>query len=138
MLNIYSLIVRPLFPCFLHHYCLQILYTTNFLTEMFLVTVLANIVHKQLLKVIMGNGAGHAMMTHTTQKRMSNRSTPSLPAAPAGLAGHSYTVDSHWSGSHRGGDQHTQQCSHDNTGCKWYHWHRSPGGMKPHTAVHSV
>ena len=29
----FSLIVRPLFPCFLHHYCLQVLYATNFLKE---------------------------------------------------------------------------------------------------------
>ena len=35
----FSLIVIPLFPCFLHHYRLQILYTTIFLIErMFLVT----------------------------------------------------------------------------------------------------
>ena len=29
----FSLIIQPLFPSFLHHYCLQILYTTNFLIE---------------------------------------------------------------------------------------------------------
>ena len=29
----FFLIIQPLFPCFLHHYCLQILYTTNFLIE---------------------------------------------------------------------------------------------------------
>ena len=28
-------IVDPLFPSFLHHHCLQILYTTNFLRECF-------------------------------------------------------------------------------------------------------
>ena len=27
------IIVAPLFPSFLHHHCLQILYTTNFLRE---------------------------------------------------------------------------------------------------------
>ena len=29
----FFLIIQPLFPCFLHHYCLQIIYTTNFLKE---------------------------------------------------------------------------------------------------------
>ena len=29
----FSLIIRPLFPSFLHHHCLQILYATNFLIE---------------------------------------------------------------------------------------------------------
>ena len=33
VLNILFLINRILFPCFLHHYCLQILYTTNFLIQ---------------------------------------------------------------------------------------------------------
>ena len=29
----FRIIVDPLFPSFLHHHCLQILYTTNFLRE---------------------------------------------------------------------------------------------------------
>ena len=33
VLNIGIIIVNPLFPFFLHHHCLQILYTTNFLRE---------------------------------------------------------------------------------------------------------
>ena len=39
---LHSLIVRPLFTCLLHHYCLHILYTTNFLIKMFLIDCMVN------------------------------------------------------------------------------------------------
>ena len=34
----FSLIIRPLFPSFLHHHCLQILYATNILIENVFIT----------------------------------------------------------------------------------------------------
>ena len=46
----FSLIIRPLFPSFLHHHCLQILYATNFLIEnVFYLLVSLIFVHTRLL-----------------------------------------------------------------------------------------
>ena len=48
VLNIGIIIVsplNPLFPFFLHHHCLQILYTTNFLRENVFYILLTNVHH---------------------------------------------------------------------------------------------
>ena len=46
----FSLYIRPLFPSFLHHPCLQILYATNFLIEnVFYLLVSLIFVHTRLL-----------------------------------------------------------------------------------------
>ena len=61
----FPLIVRPMFPCFLHHYCLPILYITNFLIENVLLALwilFITIVTQRTLTPI-GLKAGHICST---------------------------------------------------------------------------
>ena len=74
MLNMtitFSLIDRPS-PCFLHHYCLQILYTTNFLIENvfnYLLTILNYLFVKISLVVMKKKKGGAGQGQYALQPR---------------------------------------------------------------------